>query len=199
MNNGLAKLGLQDFLRAGHVKRWHIVNTSREQTLAEHNYNVATIALALYDSIVGTGADHLDTLTLVLSALYHDAAEVRTGDIPTPGKRLLRHFGGVDMFEAVDSHIGGGVPFLGSEPRQLRFDNYVMMADHIDAAHFIRENGVGPRAQDVARGCWVAMQDLVVKLSFETGQDWAGAVNSVLAALWTACPRLGAGGTVNEN
>ena len=182
-------IDVSDLLRASHIKRWHIVQTSRGQTLAEHCYNVTTIALALYDKLVGIDVDAAshEICILAISALYHDATEIRTGDIPTPGKRLIKHFGVESIFNNLEQQINPEVPFLHT-PHRKYLNNFIKMADSIDAAVWIRENGVGARAQEVAARCWHAMEELVQQLTTETGGDWHTAVNGILTAM--LAPRL---------
>ena len=189
--SGPTKLTLQDLLRAQHVKRWHIVNTSREQTLAEHQYNVTTIALALYNSLVGVDLviNAGEICVLTLAALYHDAPEVRTGDIPTPSKRLIRHFGGAELFDNIENLINPDIPFIGKPHSGVRsLNNFIVMADHIDAAYWIREHAVGARAREVADKCWQNMEDKTNELSAGTDQNWRLAVNDVLVSL--LCPTM---------
>lgn len=67
------------------VKRWQILRSNRSQSVAEHSYYVAVYAdqIATYFKWQG------DRTALLRYALWHDAAEVATGDIPGPVKRRL--------------------------------------------------------------------------------------------------------------
>jgi 5'-deoxynucleotidase YfbR-like HD superfamily hydrolase len=113
-------MNIQDKLRASSVKRWHIVATSRTQSLAEHQWNVAMIVKELVrrhrpESVALRNQ-------LVLDALEHDLEEVITGDTPTPEK--IRR---------------GGI----KENHHL----YVKIADVMEALMFIDEYGVGRHAK----------------------------------------------------
>lgn len=172
-------LGLADKLRAGHVKRWHLINTSRDQTLAEHAYMVAVIAVQLYRQMsctIGGLPPHF-----LEAALMHDASEVRTGDIPTPGKKLIKAFAGDGVFDEIDEVLWGGAGMPHMNPDYYK---YIHVADLIEAATWIRENGVGPRAAEVAAKCWEAMEAEVIAL----GPVWVENVNYVLSAF--LCPRI---------
>lgn len=76
---------LIDQMRAAFVLRWTIVPASRQENLAEHQWQVAVIAREL----VHAGADwplhSIDRLTV--AAMFHDMEEVFTGDIPGPAKK----------------------------------------------------------------------------------------------------------------
>ncbi len=68
------------------IKRWSLMKANEPENIAEHSAQTAQIAHAiaiiknrLYDG--NLNADRIATL-----ALYHEAAEVLTGDLPTPIK-----------------------------------------------------------------------------------------------------------------
>jgi 5'-deoxynucleotidase len=140
-------------LRACHVRRWHIVQTSREQTLAEHSFAVAVIAGTLAAAMQYKGLMHHSLqLRLLQHALAHDLIEVRTGDMPTPFKRFLEKAGGVGIVEKaedlVDSdHTGAMRQVEGSE-----IETIVKLADQIEAIYFLQDNGVGAHAKTVLDG-----------------------------------------------
>jgi len=68
----------QKMLReGGAVKRWHTVTNVKEQTVAAHSWGVASIVLDLWPNCSNN---------LIRAALWHDIAELRTGDIPAPIK-----------------------------------------------------------------------------------------------------------------
>lgn len=54
------------------------------ESIAEHTFGVATLALLVGDSIAG-----LDRGRLLAIALLHDLAEVALGDVPATARRLL--------------------------------------------------------------------------------------------------------------
>lgn len=176
-------MSLYDFLRMGQVKRWHIINTSASQTLADHSYLVTVIALHLFDRMVGVKDDESGALRVVVGALFHDAAEVRTGDPPSPSKRLFRDVGGQDLFRKIeDALLPAGVPYLRERPAPAIAD-FIKMADVIESAHWISENGVGAHAHKVAELNRRNLEELVHTLSTATRVDWYGPVNEVLMAL----------------
>lgn len=80
-------LKTNDLLRAQYVKRWHIVATIREQSLAEHTFNVIVIARAIAKEC------DVDDREIIKAAFLHDLDEIVTGDIPTATKVRARKNG----------------------------------------------------------------------------------------------------------
>ena len=74
---------MRDRLRANSVRRWHIVNTARSQSVAEHSYNVAVICMAILNQL--NMGDYWGDKCCRL-AIEHDQDEVVTGDIPSNSK-----------------------------------------------------------------------------------------------------------------
>jgi hypothetical protein len=83
----MAEFTFAQMMRTGHVKRWQIVRTAREQTLAEHLYRVWVITQFICRAI---DAPREVSDVANLWALIHDVPEVITGDIATPAKEAMR-------------------------------------------------------------------------------------------------------------
>lgn len=67
------------YLRVGgRVKRWHTVQTLKEETVAQHTYGVISMLVDLCNG--------KPSAKLLMAALYHDIAEQFTGDIPATTK-----------------------------------------------------------------------------------------------------------------
>ena len=68
------------------IKRWGLMRNAIEENVATHSWEVATLAhaLALIRNRYFDG--EVDANAVATAALYHDAAEVITGDMPTPVK-----------------------------------------------------------------------------------------------------------------
>lgn len=77
---------LVDLRRLGTTKRWAVVHTDRDQTVAEHSHMVAMVALRLAEVMEFKPEWQL---AIVRFALLHDAEEAWTGDIASPVKRYL--------------------------------------------------------------------------------------------------------------
>lgn len=176
-------LTLYDYLRVGHVKRWHNVNVIRQQTVAEHSMMVLLIAMELW---ITTRKETTVPAGLMLRVVFHDVPEVVAGDIPTPAKHFLREFtNDPELFDKIDKALLPRVPYSdGDDPKANLYERYVKMADKIEATHWITENGAGTHATVVARSNWRQLEDLVEEFDNTGPQlDWYGAVNKVLMAL----------------
>ncbi|WP_055108802.1 5'-deoxynucleotidase [Paenibacillus ihumii] len=78
------------------IRRWSLMRSTAAENVAEHSFHVALLAHLLCEignSLYGRSLNSDRAATL---ALFHDATEVFTGDIPTPVKhhnpRLLSSF-----------------------------------------------------------------------------------------------------------
>ena len=138
---------IQDVLRAGHIKRWNIINTTRQQTLAEHLFNVAMISDVLLERL---HQQEYRDITLAW-ALMHDVPEVVCGDTPTPTKKRMEARG-FDM-EKIYDEIDPTYKATKETAEEVNFGmpwKIVKAADLMEAIHFLTENGVGNHAKNVA-------------------------------------------------
>jgi len=70
------------------IRRWSLMRNTHPESIQEHSHRVAMIAhgLAVVRNRIFGGQANPDRTALL--AIYHDAAEVITGDLPTP----VKHF-----------------------------------------------------------------------------------------------------------
>lgn len=68
------------------IKRWSLMRNAIEEDVAVHSWEVATIAHALGIIYNQLNDAAIDPNRLATAAIYHDATEVITGDMPTPVK-----------------------------------------------------------------------------------------------------------------
>ncbi len=72
--------------RMKYIDRWALMRNTREENLSEHSYETAVLAHALATLTNRRFGGRVDAGRCVLLALYHDASEILTGDMPTPVK-----------------------------------------------------------------------------------------------------------------
>ena len=72
--------------RMRYIPRWALMRNSFSENVQEHSHMVAVLAhaLAVIRNEVFDG--HIDAGQVAVYALYHDATEIITGDMPTPIK-----------------------------------------------------------------------------------------------------------------
>ena len=88
--------------RMKYIERWALMRSSRPENLSEHSLEVASIAHML--CVIGNArfGRSLDAERAALVAIYHDASEIITGDMPTPVKY---HDGTIrDAYRAVEKN-----------------------------------------------------------------------------------------------
>ncbi len=72
--------------RMKYISRWALMRNTRQESLSEHTLETAMIAHLLCEIKNNRLDGNIDTGRVVLLALYHDAGEIITGDMPTPVK-----------------------------------------------------------------------------------------------------------------
>ena len=72
--------------RMRYIARWALMRNTRTENVEEHSYEVAVLAHAL--AAIGREVYHkdIDPDKAATAALFHDAPEIITGDMPTPIK-----------------------------------------------------------------------------------------------------------------
>ena len=72
--------------RMKYINRWGLMRNTINENISEHSLETAFIAhvLALYRNVRFGG--NVDPERAALLAMYHDATEIITGDLPTPVK-----------------------------------------------------------------------------------------------------------------
>ena len=80
--------------RMKYIDRWALMRNSYTENISEHSLEVSMLAHAL--CVIGNRrlGKKLDAEKAVLVALYHDASEIITGDMPTPIKYLNKDIKG---------------------------------------------------------------------------------------------------------
>ncbi len=72
--------------RMRYIDRWGLMRNTFQENIQEHSHMVAVLAHAL--AVIGREkfGSRVDPGEAAVAALYHDASEILTGDLPTPVK-----------------------------------------------------------------------------------------------------------------
>lgn len=72
--------------RMKYINRWGLMHNDREENLMEHSFETAVLAGALANIENELFGGNLNVDQITQAALFHDASEIITGDMPTPVK-----------------------------------------------------------------------------------------------------------------
>lgn len=137
-------LWMSEILRAGHVRRWHIVAMAREQTVADHMWRVQAITFQILKTIGHGTVDSNLFVNAMEWARIHDLPEVVIGDMPTNAKK------GLAAFSDLDGN-GGPNPMVSLE-RKLD-DHWRMVHDTVCQESVCPEAGDIVKVADLAEAC----------------------------------------------
>jgi hypothetical protein len=146
---GQENAALEIVMRLHSVKRWHMIDTTRNQTLAEHTANVSLLAYTIAYTIGYPTFSHPSMIAMM--GLFHDLGETVIGDIPTHTKQALG--GARKHIDALESSV---LPTMfnytditaGPLPWRL----LVKVCDLADGIRFIRLHGVDVTARHAKEG-----------------------------------------------
>ena len=116
--------------RMRYITRWGLMRNTFSENLTEHSYMTAVLAHALAlirrDILKLEGPD---PDRCAVAALYHDASEILTGDLPTPVKYYNPDI--KKAYKQVERIAGNRV--LDMLPQELRssYEQYVLEEDRI--------------------------------------------------------------------
>lgn len=128
--------------RMRYIGRWGLMRNSLNENIQEHSHMVAVIAHAL--AVIGREIYHKNTDPdkCASAALYHDASEIITGDLPTPIKysndkikksyKELERQANVRLLEFLPEELKASFkPLLMESDPDIR--SYVKAADKLSA------------------------------------------------------------------
>ena len=126
------------------IQRWSLMRNAVPESVAEHSFQVALLAHALCTIGRQVFSKDVPTDAVVTLALFHDAEEVITGDIPTPVKHHnAQLLASLRQVEALASErllgmvpeplLGTYRPLLHGPARDPALLVWVKAADKLDA------------------------------------------------------------------
>jgi 5'-deoxynucleotidase len=126
------------------IQRWVLMRSSVPENVAEHSFQVALLTHALCTIGRSVFGKDVDTGQAVILALFHDAEEVMTGDIPSPVKhhnpgmlrsvREIESLASEELLSMVpDQLVHAYRPLLTAGERDPELMRWVKAADALDA------------------------------------------------------------------
>ncbi|TDT44171.1 5'-deoxynucleotidase [Halospina denitrificans] len=105
------------------IRRWGLMRNAIEEDVATHSWEVSVLAHALASIRRTCFGGEINPDTVAAVALYHDAAEVITGDMPTP----VKYYSSVMRNAFADVEDKAQKELLDLLPETLRatFDGYI--------------------------------------------------------------------------
>lgn len=149
--------------RLQYIERWSLMRKTTSENVAEHSYHTALLAHLLGNIAKHVFGRDIDPDRAASYALFHDATEVITGDIPTPVKHhnpeLLGNFRRIEQLAA--DRLLKTVPvelrdiyrsMLSREAESPELAKLVKAADVLDAyLKCVKEMSAGNREFATAR------------------------------------------------
>ncbi len=86
--------------RMKYINRWGLMHNDREENLMEHSFETAVLAGALANIENEMFGGNLNVDKITQGALFHDASEIITGDMPTPVKYVSSQMS--DVYKEVE-------------------------------------------------------------------------------------------------
>lgn len=149
--------------RLRYIERWSLMRNTMKENVAEHTYHVSLLTHALCTIANEVFGKNVPTEKAVTMALFHDATEVLTGDIPTPvkhhNKALLDNFREIEqlasrrLVDMVPEPLKSVYqPLVTGKQDTSELRRYIKAADLLDAyLKCVTELSAGNREFAVAR------------------------------------------------
>ena len=122
--------------RMRYITRWGLMRNTFSENIQEHSHQVAVLAHAL--ALIRRDILHLpgpDPDKCAVAALYHDASEILTGDLPTPIKYYNPHI--KSAYKQVERIAGERL--LDMLPQELRASyEHLVLEDEEEVLPFVK-------------------------------------------------------------
>lgn len=122
--------------RMRYITRWGLMRNTFSENIQEHSHQVAVLAHAL--ALIRRDILHLPTPDpdrCAVAALYHDASEILTGDLPTPIKYYNPSI--KDAYKQVERIAGNRL--LDMLPQELRSSyEHLVLEDDEEVAPIVK-------------------------------------------------------------
>ena len=122
--------------RMRYITRWGLMRNTFSENIQEHSHQAAVLAHAL--ALIRRDILHLPTPDpdrCAVAALYHDASEILTGDLPTPSKYYNPDI--KDAYKQVERIAGNRL--LDMLPQELRSSyEHLVLEDDEEVAPIVK-------------------------------------------------------------
>ena len=126
------------------IQRWVLMRSAVPENVAEHSFHVALLTHALCTIAREVFGREVDAGQAVILALYHDAEEVLTGDLPSPVKhhnpgmltsiREIESLASSRLLGMIPERLASAYrPVIGDAARDPDLLRWVKAADTLDA------------------------------------------------------------------
>lgn len=134
------------------IKRWGLMRNAEPENVIEHSWEVAVIAHCL--ALIGNKqfGRQLDAQAIATAALFHDASEVLTGDLPMPVKYF--HSSLTDAYRRIE-HLAR-LELLNTLPQAMQ-DAYRQL---IEESHWPKANQQMIKAADTLSAYLKCLREL---------------------------------------
>lgn len=109
--------------RMRYIDRWALMRNSMRENVQEHSHMVAVLAHALAVIRRDIYGGEIDPGEVAVAALYHDAPEILTGDLPTPVKYFNPDIR--DAYKKVEAVSAGKLLDMLPEPLRGTYEPYL--------------------------------------------------------------------------
>ena len=151
---------LETVMRMHSVKRWHMIDTTRQQTMAEHSANVAMLAFLIVHT--APFEKFQGGMPAMMWGMFHDLQESFTGDLPGHTKKFLT--GLKEVEKAVtppefNHHVG------------VHTQAVVKLCDLADGIRFIRLHGVDATAHHAQKQIEEQLEEKFISVRKDLGWE----------------------------
>lgn len=115
------------------IRRWGLMHSTYPENIQEHSLRVAQIAHALALVRNRFHGGRVDAERVATLALYHDASEVLTGDLPTPVKTFNPEIR--SAYRAIEAASREKLLSMLPDPLRLDYEDFLRPAE-ADRAHW---------------------------------------------------------------
>ena len=122
--------------RLKYINRWGLMRSFRTENVSEHSLEVAVISHALAEIGVAYFNKTYNPADIALKAIYHDASEIFTGDLPSPIKYYTDEM--KETYKSIESEAE--INLLSKLPEELRksYEKIILKQDDPEERQIVK-------------------------------------------------------------